>query len=290
MRFISSMNQFKCYLYSFDKKDCASDKWDYGLLKEVFDKNNIKQIKVSSIPNEDKAFVVIPGPQNLGHEDHISKELSNLSRVVLFITGDEEGKFDIEKIVHPNIEVWIQYPHAKHEKYNNLPIGVPQHLSKNLPPYPEKEYDLFFAGQITHQRRSQLAEAIQTIPNSVFKPTSGFAQGETPSEYYKSLSKTRIAPAPSGAVVIDSFRLFEAIELLCLPISDKIDSKGNYTEFYKSIFGTTMPVDGVSNWADIKNMLPSMLRQYPQNMHQVVAWWIKYKRDLSIKIMEQINA
>jgi hypothetical protein len=25
-------------------------------------------------------------------------------------------------------------------------------------------------------------------------------------------------------------------------------------------------------------------------MHDVVAWWIKYKRDLSIKIMRQVNA
>jgi hypothetical protein len=278
------------YLYSHDGQDYANDKWDYGLLKEIFDKNEVDQVRVTEIPKGDKAFVVIPGPQTAGNEELLSNELNKLSRVVLFITGDEEGKFDIEKIVHPNIEVWIQYPHVKHEKYNKLPVGVPQHLSKNLPPYPEKEYDLFFAGQITHQRRSQLAEAIQKIPNSVFKPTSGFAQGDTPSEYYKSLSKTRIAPAPSGAVVIDSFRLFEAIELLCLPISDNIDSTGNYVEFYKSIFGKTMPVDSVSNWADIKNMLPGMLSQYPKNMHQVVTWWIKYKRDLSIKIMEQINA
>ena len=91
MRFISSMSQFKCYLYSFNEQDCASDKWDYGLLKEIFDNKKIEQVKVQSLPVTDRAFVVIPGPQNLGHEDHISKELSNVSRVVLFITGDEEA-------------------------------------------------------------------------------------------------------------------------------------------------------------------------------------------------------
>jgi hypothetical protein len=37
-------------------------------------------------------------------------------------------------------------------------------------------------------------------------------------------------------------------------------------------------------------MLSSILEDYPRNMHNVVAWWIKYKRDLSIKIMRQINA
>ena len=289
MRFIFFMNQYKCYLYSFNSNDSASDKWDYGLLKEIFDKNYIQQVKVLELPAVDKAFVVIPGPQNLGHENYISKELSKISRVILFITGDEEGRFDIEKIIHPNIEIWIQYPHEKHKKYNKLPVGVPQHLSNNLPPYPEKKYDLFFAGQVTHQRRSQLAQVIQTMPNAVFKPTVGFAQGDKPLEYNRSLSMSKVAPAPSGAVVIDSFRFFEAIEMLCLPILDKIDSKGNYIDFYDYVFETKIPVDGVSNWEEIKTMLPDILKEYPQNMHKVVCWWIKYKRDLSIKIMEQIN-
>ena len=280
----------KAYLYSFDEKDCASDKWDYGLLKETFDRNHIEQIKVLELPIVDRGFVVIPGPQNLGHEEYISNQLSKISRVVLFITGDEEGRFDIEKIVHPNIEIWIQYPHAKHKKYHKLPIGVPQHLSQNLPSYPVKEYDLFFAGQVTHQRRSQLAEIIQIIPNAVFKPTTGFAQGDKPIEYYEALSRSRISPAPSGAVVIDSFRFFEGIEMLCLPIGDNIDPKGNYIEFYKYLFGTAIPVDNVNNWKDLKGLLPGILKEYPGNMHKAVAWWIKYKRDLSIKIMEQINA
>ena len=37
----------KTYLYSFKEEDCARDKWDYGLLKEVFDKYEIEQIKVT---------------------------------------------------------------------------------------------------------------------------------------------------------------------------------------------------------------------------------------------------
>ena len=129
------MNQSKCYLYSFNEQDCAADKWDYGLLKEIFDKYDVDQVRVTSIPNTDRGFVVVPGPQNLGHEEDINAQIQNLSRVVLFITGDEEGKFDTSKINHPNADIWIQYPHEKHNNYNKLPIGVPQHL-KNLAPNP----------------------------------------------------------------------------------------------------------------------------------------------------------
>ena len=44
------------YLYSFNEQDCAADKWDYGLLKEIFDKYEVDHIKVPSIPDADCGF------------------------------------------------------------------------------------------------------------------------------------------------------------------------------------------------------------------------------------------
>ena len=290
MRYIYFMNQSKCYLYSFNKEDCAADKWDYGLLKEIFNKYNIEQIKVNALPIEDRAFVVIPGPQNIGHEKHIAKELQNISRLVLFITGDEEGVFDIDRIDHPNAEIWIQYPHKKHEKYNKFPIGVPQHLKNNLPNYKTKTYDVFFAGQITHQRREQLAGAIALVNNALYKPTDGFARGDKPIHYYDNLASSRIAACPAGAVVIDSFRLFEAIEMMSLPIADLIDSSGLEDDFYQRLFNEVVPFYKTKDWNELPNLTLRLLEDYPNNMHTVVCWWIKYKRDFGIKLMRQINA
>jgi hypothetical protein len=33
-----------------------------------------------------------------------------------------------------------------------------------------------------------------------------------------------------------------------------------------------------------------VLKNYPENMHRVVSWWIKQKRDIGVEIMRQINA
>jgi hypothetical protein len=161
------MNQIKAYLYSHDGQDYANDKWDYGLLKEIFDKYEVDQTRVTEIPKEDKAFVVIPGPQTAGNEELLSNELNKLSRVVLFINGDENARFDVSKIKHSNIEIWIQYPHEKHAEYNKMPIGVPQHLKDNVPEYKDKEYDVYFGGQITHSRRKELASVMPRIKNSL---------------------------------------------------------------------------------------------------------------------------
>ena len=284
------MSNIKTYLYSFNEKDCAADKWDYGLLKEMFDKYSIEQIKVNSLPITDRAFVVIPGPQNIGHEEHISKELQNIYRLVLFITGDEEGVFDIDKIDHPNVEIWIQYPHKKHEAYNKLPIGAPQHLKNNLPEYKTKTYNVFFAGQITHQRREQLAEAIALVINALYKPTDGFAKGDKPIYYYDNLASSRIAACPAGAVSVDSFRLYEAIEMMSFPIADLRNSNGVLDNFYQRLFNEVITFHRVKDWNQLPSLTLSLLKEYPNNMHSVVCWWIKYKRDLGIKLMEQVNA
>jgi hypothetical protein len=290
MRFIYIMNQYNAYLYSHDGQDYANDKWDYGLLKEIFDKHEVDQVRVTEIPKADKAFVVIPGPQTAGNEELLSNELNKLSRVVLFINGDENARFDVSKIRHNNIEIWIQYPHEKHDQYNKMPIGVPQHLKDNAPEYKEKEYDVYFGGQITHSRRKELALVMPILKNSLYGPTRGFSLGDKPKDYYAKLSSAKIAPCPSGAAVIDTFRFFESIELLTLPIADKLDPSMTETKFYMKMFGPEFPVESVDNWNNIEKLLPELLDNYPNNMHRVVGWWIKYKRDLGIKIMEQLNA
>jgi hypothetical protein len=284
------MSDLKAYLYSVKQEDCAADKWDYGLLKQFFNKNKIKPDRVTTLPNVDRAFVVIPGPQNVDYEDQISEELNKIDRVVLFITGDESATFKVDKIKHDNIEIWIQYPHRKHSQYNKLALGAPQHLSNNLPEYQNKYYDVFFAGQITHQRRQELAVAMIDMPNSFYKPTNGFSQGLKPKQYYDKMSLSKVVPCPSGAMVIDSFRFYEAIEMLCLPLGDKLDSKMQNTDFFNFLFEDNHKIKTFENWRHLPDFLPELLNNYKSEMHQVVCWWIKYKRDLFIKLMRQVNA
>jgi hypothetical protein len=278
----------RAYLYSVNPLDSADGKWDYELLRSTFERNGVEQLTVDSIPNEERCFVVIPGQGNAGKEKLISKNLQKSKRVVLFITGDESARFNVDEIVHPNISIWIQYPHKKHEKYNKFFVGVPQHLKKNLPNYPIKQYDIYFGGQITHQRRQQLAEVMPTLPNALYKPTEGFAQGEQPKDYYRTLSKARVAPAPAGAQVIDTFRFFEAIEMLALPIGDRVDSNGEMIDYFNYVYPAGIPIEKVKNWNQLQEMLPNLINNYPNNMHQVVCWWLKYKRDFSIKIMRDV--
>lgn len=284
------MIQYKAYIFSTNPLDSADGKWDYELLRLSFGRNHVEQIVVSSIPKDDRAFVVIPGQGNAGNEEQINKELANLNRAVLFITGDECALFNTNSIKHPNISIWVQYPHQKHEKYNRFFIGVPQHLKNNLPNYPIKEYDIYFGGQITHQRRQELAKVMPAMKNALYCPTEGFAQGDPPKEYYRKLSSAKIAPAPSGAQVIDSFRFFEAIEMLTLPIGDLKDSQGREINFYDYVNVKSVPVELIRDWRELSKIVQELMTDYPHNLHKIICWWLKYKRDFAFKIMEDLNA
>ena len=206
------MSDVKAYLLGVDGKSFADHKWDFGFVKEAFDRNKITYEEVTSLPEVNKAFVVICGYENKGLTEEVAKELRKVNKVVLFVTADERGMFRADKIKHPNIHIWIQSPYPRrHDQFNKMPIGCPSHMKDNLPEYTSKKNDVFFSGQITHDRRKQLAEIMPKVPNALFNPTPGFTQGYEAKEYYQHILESKITPSPAGTSTIDSFRFYESL-------------------------------------------------------------------------------
>ena len=50
-----------------------------------------------------------------------------------------------------------------------------------------------------------------------------------------------------------------------------------------------MNIPKIQSWNDLPDLMVELKNNYPNNMHKSVSWWIKYKRDLFNKLMEQIN-
>lgn len=282
--------EIKAYALAVDKKSYPTHKWDFGFIKEAFDIEKVEVIECETLPEVERAFVIIAGFENRMIANEVSKELNKVDRVVLFVTGDEGGTFDYNGISHSNIEIWVQSPYPQHDKYNKMPIGSTSDLRKYVPKYSDKKYDVFYSGQVNHQRREQLVLAMNSVPNILCNATPGFTQGYPLPEYYQKMHESKISPSPAGAITIDSFRFYEAIEMLSLPIADSINSAGVNIGFWELVFGDNFPVKQVSNWNDLQSLVPDLLSNYPANLHRVVSWWIKYKRDFRNKIMEQVNA
>lgn len=285
------MSEIKAYLLAVDGKSFPDHKWDFGFVKEAFHKNKIDYEEVVSLPECDKAFVVICGWENKFLIKEVNQELNKIKKVVLFITGDERGFFRADKIFHPDIKIWIQSPYPdRHGPFYKMPIGCPSHMKDNLPEYTTKKNHVFFSGQITHDRRKELAEVMPNISNALFNPTAGFTQGYGPAEYYQHLLESIVVPAPAGTSTIDSFRFYEAIEMLAIPVGDLKSSTNEEYNFWDFVFEKETPIiPKTNNWNELPGIVDKGVSDYPANMHRVVGWWIKYKRDFAYKIMEQLN-
>lgn len=269
------------------------DQWDSGLLTDLLGDTKLKSV-YRLLPAE-RAIVAIPARHHKGMEQEVNRELNKIDHVVLFLMGDEEAEFEVEKIKHDSIIIWVQNPHmGRHDDYHKLGTGYPKHIGQYMKPsikIYDRQHTMFFAGQVTHQRREELAEVVEAMEENdksiMLLKTNGFTQGYEKSNYYARMMTSKIAPAPSGAIVPDSFRLFEALECMTIPIGDLKTAKGDTMLYWDWLFNEAVPFPCVSNWNTLYGMIPELLEDYPNNMHHITAWWIKYKRDTRNKIEEQ---
>jgi hypothetical protein len=183
----------------------------------------------------------------------------------------------------------VQNPRT--DKYNKLGTGYPPQCRTELAKLDyKKTKDVFFSGQITHSRRLQMWDQIVGARwlDSDLKKTDGFTQGYEPKEYYARMSRARIAPAPSGPETPDSFRLFEALECMCIPIADEIDPKGHFDGFWEWLFDEVVPFPRISNYKDLANYCGTALDDWQNKVNVQTAWWISKKRQFAYRVVNQL--
>ena len=290
--------------FSLNPEADAFRQWDSGFIQAFFDGlvwqtphwDGFDIKHVTTLPKTSVAVVVIPARHHAGMEKEVNEQLQNIERVVLFLMGDEEADFQVEQIEHPHIHIWVQNPHiGGHDVFHKLGTGYPHHMTEERKKlkHVEKDIDMFFAGQSTHQRRTELVDTMLRMESGNksirVEPSSGFTQGMPPAEYYALMNRTKIAPCPSGAVIPDSFRMFEALESMCVPIGDMKTPNGDVVGYWDWLFDEIVPFPQVSNWQALNSMTDEVLEGYPQNMHRITSWWIAKKRNFAYEVMEALK-
>lgn len=292
------------YFLSLNKSANALDQWDSGFVCDFLEGNvwqppnweGFKITETDRLIKTDRAVVVLPARHHAGLETEINEQLQRIDNVVLFLLGDEEADFNVDAIEHPSIHIWVQNPHpGKHDKYYKLGTGYPPQLKQIVPKFKsvDKSVDMFFSGQITHQRREDmLANLIewQAQGNTAdITATQGFTKGLNHEQYYQRMCRAKIAPAPTGAVIPDSFRLYEALECMCYVLADERDPHGKIDGYWEWLFGEEPPFTLVKEWDNLVGRSYEVLKDWDNLIHQQTAWYIKHKRNFAIKVMEQLN-
>jgi hypothetical protein len=282
------------YALSLNPDASILDQWDSGLILDILKDLDFTVEKVSSLPECERAIVLIPARHHKDLVMRINIELLKIDHLIFICLGDEEADFDIDAINHPDMTVYIQNPHiGVHDQYHRIGTGYPTHMRKYIPKeLPKRTIDLFFSGQITHQRREELYRVMEYMKERMgismaLKATQGFTQGLSHEDYYQTMLSAKIAPCPSGAVVPDSFRLFEAMECMCLVVADNKTPDGKTMEYWDWLFREEVPFPKVVDWDRLMPITEELLEDYAHKLHKQTSWYILYKRNLRETIKEQ---
>lgn len=238
--------------------------WDQTMLKDILSDPLFEE--------SETCFYIVPG--EYAKADEVNTAISRYEKVVLFITSDECSRFEVEKIDHPNIEIWVMYPkQGRHDPYNKLPLGYTPHTLENVK-LTDKDLEFFFSGQVTHERREKVLNSLPI--GGLINKTKGFTQGLKPKDYMSYMSRAKYVICPSGPVCADSFRLYEAIEAGAIPIADECSLAGD-KDYFTYLFGE-YPFPSYSD--------PEQL-EFKGSANEIQAWWLNYKRDLKNRFLER---
>lgn len=206
--------------------------------------------------------------------DEVNMEMKDSLKVTVIITSDEENKFQVQDLYHPDMRVLINYPSMTSDVDGYLPIGYcPQ--TKDLikkQGMSAKSLDFFFAGQVTHNSRREMAAHLALFSEGgKLISTDGFAQGLPYEEYIQLMCRSKVIPCPEGYVSPDSFRLYEALEAGCIPI---VRNKA----FWTRLFGE-VPFPIIDDWSELPDLIKHM-KDRPDMNNKCQAWWLAKKREL----------
>lgn len=230
---------------SLKKETPAMGYWDQTFLTDL----------LTDLPEGDRQVVVIPGAYQADIIPEINEYLKQYPKIMVFITSDEERKFDCSRLNHPDMILYCQYGGCDH----SFPIGYTGETRKHLKKIGlvEKDIAYFFSGQLNSEERRSVFSQMVHLPRTVLFGTEGFSKGLKPDQYYDYLAHSVYAAAPGGHVSPDSFRFYEALEAGAIPVF--------FPPYMKQLF------------PDIRLD------------HNTFTWWIRKKQEIKNRLRKELG-
>lgn len=248
-------------------------------------------------PHLQGAVVVLPGSYNADRVDEVNRFLARLPWVLLFVTSDEESLFPVERLRHPRLVLYVEPDMTRTYDPSVRFLGMQREadtldvLAEFEPIMAARSSDVFFAGQVTHARRERMREALGDCRRWGMRVetvyTDHFAGGIKRRDYLAQMAAAKLVPCPSGPAMVDSFRLWEALEAGAVPIADarREDSVEGY---WQRAFGCP-PFPVLDDWAQLPDLCERLLKDWQPLQADVQSWWQRWKLTLGADVDRLIS-
>lgn len=230
----------------------------------------------------------------------LAEQVARLPWALVVLTSDEERQLDwapLRDLGHPRLAVWVQTPRPY-----GLDLSADGYLPEGYTPgtreagamhnQSERAYRWGFLGQVTHQRRHDLVdELVLREDEGILLETSGFAHGLDRMAYLEQLGDIEVTPSPGGPVCADTFRVWEALELGCVPVLDtEAGERSDQNGYWDLVFPDPPPFPRVADWAELHEWLRIIGADWPFFAARAGAWWLQQKRRLAYDLTGQVAA
>ncbi len=254
---------------SLKKGITATDYWDHTFLNEFLADIDVK--------SSDRTVIVIPGAYQGDIISEINKEISQYKKVMVFVMSEEENKFNVYALKHPDMILYSQWGNGG----KMFPLGYPPKTRETFKALGVqlKNIDWFFSGQITHGRRRLLDKELKDFGGGIYKATDGFAKGMPKEEYLEIMNRSKVVPSPAGVITPESFRLYEALECGAIPVADdQSPLKSSKENYWTRLFGS-LPFPVFIDYKKLRKLIQISL-SYKEMNNWVYAWWINKKHQI----------
>lgn len=305
------------YVYvSFCDEDERSGRWDQRWVQRLLDRSEWAVPGGVEFYEYDTELGDPAGPRDgcviifpAGHYKYhcsvwpallrLQKLVNSLPWSVVIATSDEMSTFPWARFNKPdNCRLWVMTPRPE----KSYPPGTffigegcpwaPAEVASLAYPQWEKPIDLFFSGQINHDRRIKMITAVEEVAKKhrvERYATDGFRQGLPVEDYLRLMTHSEVVPCPSGRSTQDSFRFYEALEAQAIPVADNIRPRSSdLGGYWEMVFGEEFPF-GITDWRELP-MRVQKFKKDPLLPAKTSAWWQQYKRTVAYELDDDVKA
>jgi hypothetical protein len=222
------------------------------------------------------------------YEDYFRECRARCRRLVLLHTSDEwfSGGYALYRhfdAVIRNFATGL----AKHEGIWTIPEGYANgtQTGDELRPATERQYAWSFAGEIKASRVNMAAEFAGLQPNFLASTTSIYKEGGkklSKAEFDEVLKNSIFSPCPMGNVILETWRLYESLELGCIPI---VETRASL-DYFTGLFGQH-PIPSFKNWDAARRYAQHALADkssLQRKQLEIRNWWTMKKQAVRTQV------
>jgi hypothetical protein len=224
------------------------------------------------------------------YDDYFRECRARFRRLVLLHTSDEwlSGGYALYRHFDAVIRIFATAL-ARHDGIWTIPEGYANGTRTAGPvrPITERQYAWSFTGEIKASRAEMASAFAGLEPHFLTGTTSIYKDGGrklSKAEFDDVLANTIFSPCPMGNVILETWRLYESLELGCIPI---VESRASL-DYFTGLFGPH-PIPSFRSWGAARHYVQSALADKSSLLRkqaEIRDWWTAKKQDIRTQVRQ----